>query len=489
MTTRLPWSLCRVALRCVANNEPMLIQGFLVQLGSQIVQQGKARHEVDIEDVGAACVKISIYRDSVVGQWDEIVAGPVKYLFKILDMLVPCDGHDDGAPCNRWHPPKDSNVRDPVFDVRRRQWLSLSMQTCAPTQASIFMVNVRYAKSIESCLLAQSGDSGIFLEPRSLDSKSAVLDYQIIWLPRKSMPEVLHIRQTNPCIVGLARMGSRLGVRVKVEDANTIGQLLRPDSIMLASGPRLEFELGPLPYGLDRSGVAALCKKWGWTVKPVNPSRSLVGDLGTVWLVQTCSEPPSAVFSLKGQDVVVTKLPSKPSAQSASSQPTVASPATLSLCTFDGGEGATKVDPWLQTDPWGYDAAKTKMGKSAPPDLTLNLQQIEDRIEQSVLAKMPRQAACMEIDDASLGSNSTSAVAQHDARIDALESQVNRLLSGHQVLEKRLEDGLNKTEAHISQVQHQVAAQIDAQSSRMENLFQSQIGRLESLLSKKARME
>lgn len=379
MTTRLPWSLCRVALRCVANNEPMLIQGFLVQLGSQIVQQGKARHEVDIEDVGAACVKISIYRDSVVGQWDEIVAGPVKYLFKILDMLVPCDGHDDGAPCNRWHPPKDSNVRDPVFDVWRRQWLSLSMQTCAPTQASIFMVNVRYAKSIESCLLAQSGDSGIFLEPRSLDSKSAVLDYQIIWLPRKSMPEVLHIRQTNPCVVGLARMGSRLGVRVKVEDANTIGQLLRPDSIMLASGPRLEFELGPLPYGLDRSGVAALCKKWGWTVKPVNPSRSLVGDLGTVWLVQTCSEPPSAVFSLKGQDVVVTKLPSKPSAQSASSQPTVASPATLSLCTFDGGEGATKVDPWLQTDPWGYDAAKTKMGKSAPPDLTLNLQQIEDR--------------------------------------------------------------------------------------------------------------
>eukprot|EP00434_Breviolum_minutum_P003326 symbB.v1.2.002926.t1/scaffold147.1/size298323/7 len=489
MTTRLPWSLCRVALRCVANNEPMLIQGFLVQLGSQVVQQGKARHVVEVDDVGAACVKFSIYRDSVTCDWDDIVAGPVKYLFKVLNILVPCDGHEDGAPCNRWHPPPNSNIRDPVFDVWRRQWLSLSMQTCAPSQASIFMVNVRYAKSIESCLLAQSGDSGIFMEPRSLDSKSAILDFQIIWLPRKSMPEVLHIRQTNPRIVGLARLGSRLGVRVKVEDASSIGQLLRPDSIMLASGPRLDFELGPLPYGLDRSGVAGLCKKWGWIVKPVNPSRSLVGDLGTVWLVQSCTEPPSAVFSLKGQDVVVTKLPTKTAPSSVVSQPTVASPATLSLCAFDGVEGKHKVDPWLKIDPCKYDASKAKMGVPVQPDLTLNLQQIEERIEQSVLAKMPRQPSATDGDDANMGSDSVAAVAQHDERLEALESQVNRLMSGHQVLEKRLEDGLTKTEAHISQVQHQVAAQIDAQSSRMESLFQSQMSRLESLLSKKARME
>ena len=148
-----------------------------------------------------------------------------------------------------------------------------------------------------------------------------------------------------------------------------------------------------------------------------------------------------------------------------------------------------KVDPWLKVDPWGYDASKTKMGVPVQPDLTLNLQQIEERIEQSVLAKMPRQPSAIDGDDANMGSDSVSAVAQHDERLEALESQVNRLMSGHQVLEKRLEDGLTKTEAHISQVQHQVAAQIDAQSSRMESLFQSQMSRLESLLSKKARME
>lgn len=489
MTTRLPWTLCRVALRCVANNEPMLLQGFLVQLGSTFVQQGKARHEIDVADVSAACVKLALYRDGVSCPWDDIVAGPVKYLFKVLELLVPCAGHDSAESCRRWHPPNEGSVRDPVFDVWRRQWLSLSMQPCGPAQASIFMVNVRYAKELETRLLAQSGDFGIFMEPRSLDSKSSILDYQVIWLPRKTLPEALHIRQTNPCVVGLARMGSRLGVRARIADIQALGQLLRPDSIVLASGPRMDFELGPLPYGLDRSGVAALCKKWGWVAKPVNPSRSVVGDLGTVWLVQACSDPPSSVFSLRGSDVAVTKLPSKHAPTSVSSSSAVATPATLSLCAMDSSAAPSKVDPWLLVDPWGFEASKAPLAKAPQPDLTLNLQQIEDRIEQSVLAKIPKPAAAMDIDESSHSPVSTSAVAHHDARLHALETQVNRLLSGHQVLEQRVDEGAKKTEAQISQVQHQVAAHIEAQSSRMEDLFQAQMNRLESLLNKKARTE
>ena len=489
MTTKLPWILSRVALRCIANNEPMLIQGFLVQLGSKYAQQGKAKHEVEIEDVGAACVKLALYRDGVSCPWEEIVAGPVKYLFKILEMLVPCAGHDDEHACGRWHSSPDSMIRDPVFDVWRRQWLSLSMQACAPNQASVFIVNVRYAKCLESRLLARSGDGGIFMEPRSLDSKMAIMDYHVIWLPKKNLPEVLHIRQTNPCITGLARLGSRLGVRVKVIDASSLAKILRPDSIMLASGPRMDFELGPLPYGLDRSGVATLCKSWGWIAKPVNPTRSVVGDLGTIWMVQSCSEPPSTVFALKGNDVVVTKLPSKQTSGTPSLQPTVASPATLSLCALDSAASSQRTDPWLQADPWGgYDASKKTLNTSSQPDVALNLQQIEDRIEQSVLAKLPKPTMAMEVDENSVCSDST-AVALHDARINALESQVNRLLSSHQVLEQRVEEGTKQTEAQISQVQHQMSAQLDAQSHKIEDLFQCQMNRLESLLSKKARME
>ena len=488
MTTRLPWALSRVALRCVANNEPMLIQGFVVQLGSKFVQQGKARHEVEVEDVGAACVKFAIYRDQV-ASWDEVVAGPVKHLLGVLEMLVPCQGHDDDQPCSKWHPGKESSVRDPVFDVWRRQWLSLSMQACQPSQASIFMVNVRYAKVLETAVLAQSGQNGLYMEPRSLDAKSAVLDYQVIWLPRKSMPEILHIRQTNPCVLGIARLGSRMGVRVKVADAQLLSKALRPESILLPSGPRMDFELGPLPYGLDRSGVAGLCKSWGWIAKPVNPSRSVVGDLGTIWLVQSCVDPPSSVFSLKGNDVVVTKIQSKQAKDSTNAQPTVASPATLSLCAFDPVGVPAGTDPWLQSDPWGYDASKSKIAKAVPTDISLNLQQIEERIEQSVLAKMPRNSCAMDIDDSSSSTAGTDAFAHQDARIIALESQVNRLMSGHQVLEQKVDESTRKTEAQISQVQHQMSAQLEAQGSKIEDLFQSQLNRLESLLSKKARME
>ena len=251
----------------------------------------------------------------------------------------------------------------------------------------------------------------------------------------------------------------------------------------------MDFELGPLPYGLDRCGVATLCKSWGWIAKPVNPTRSVVGDLGTVWLVQSCSEPPSAVFALKGNDVVVTKLPSKQHSVPSPMQPTVASPATLSLCALDIQESKRGPDPWLKADPWGYDASKAAAGNHSQPEVALNLQQIEDRIEQSLLAKLPKASTAMDVDQTSMSSESTAAVVQHDARLNVLESQVNRLLSGHQILEQRVDEGAKKTEAQLSQVQHQMSAQIEAQSSRIEDLFQCQMNRLESLLNKKARME
>ena len=102
---------------------------------------------------------------------------------------------------------------------------------------------------------------------------------------------------------------------------------------------------------------------------------------------------------------------------------------------------------------------------------------------------MPRNSCAMDIDDSSSSAAGTDAIAHQDARINALESQVNRLMSGHQVLEQKVDESTRKTEAQISQVQHQMSAQLEAQGSKIEDLFQSQLSRLESLLSKKARME
>ena len=374
-------------------------------------------------------------------------------------------------------------MRDPVFDVWRRQWLNLSMKTSPPSTADVFIVNIRFAKELESKVLATSGTNGVFLEPRSLDAKDPLLDFQVLWLPKQSIADLVHTKQCNPGIIGLARLGSRLGVRLRTEDVSTIGKIVKPDAVLLTGGPKSAFEIGPVPFGVDRSGLAKLCAEWGWIAKPVHLSKSITG-LGTIWIVHACTDPPSSVFSIKGKhDVVITKLPSK-GPQQAQPQPAVGSTANLDLCSLQPTKDAA-VDPWLLKDPWAVGASRLATNKPIKFDVDVGLQQVEERIEKSIMAKLPSHRQDMEVDAGS----SPAAESAATARIQALEAQVHQLATGHQKLEVRIDEAAKKSDAQICQLQHQMSAQLEGQGARIEDLFRGQMAQLEALLSKKPRYE
>ena len=480
MTTALSWAQCRVVLRCVANGEPMLINGYLVQLGKSFITQARAKHVIDLPDIPATCVKAAIYRDAVSADWDSIVAGPVKFLLQRIEVLQICQA--ESCKCPKWHR-LDTDTRDPVFDVWRRQWLNLSMRPVQPGQADVFMVNLRIAKVLEAKVLAASGVSGVFLEPRSLDAKDPILDYQVLWLPKQSVADLIHTKQCNPGIVGLARLGSRLGIRLKTEDVATIGKIIKPDAVLLTGGPKTAFEIGPVPFGVDRSGLAKLCAAWGWIAKPVHPSKSITG-LGTIWVVHACTDPPSSVFSLKDKhEVVITKLPSK-GAQPVQPQVAVGSSETLGLCSLQAKPDVA-TDPWLVKDPWAASASRLATSKPIKFDVDVGLQQVEERIEKSIMAKLPAPRQDMDVD----GGASSAAESAATARIQALEAQVHQLASGHQKLETRIDEAAKKSDAQICQLQHQMSAQLEGQGARIEDLFRGQMAQLEALLSKKPRYE
>ena len=167
--------------------------------------------------------------------------------------------------------PDDSDVSDVIFDLWRRQWVSMGFKPCDPSKAEVFLVNIRYAKSVELLMLKSSGVAGIFLEPRSLDAKQPNLDFQVVWLPGATPAEVQHAAQCTASVIGIVRMGSRFGVRVATCDMAAVSSILRPGTVVLAAGPRVEFEMGPLPFGMDRSSVHALCASIKWKAKPVSP--------------------------------------------------------------------------------------------------------------------------------------------------------------------------------------------------------------------------
>ena len=479
--TGLVWAQTRVALRCIANGEPMLLSGYLVQLGAKHAIQARTKHVVEVQSLPAACLKIAVYRDGIIGNWDDVVNAPIRYILQHLEPLASCNQSADKCSCSKWHVDNSTGVKDAIFDLWRRQWLSTSMKVASPMQADLFMVNVRYAKVLELKVLQLSGLAGIYLEPRTLDARETVPDFQVLWMAKQTLAELVHLKQCNPGVIGLARLGARSGLRIRAEDMSTIGKALKPDAIWLGGGPRMDFEVGPVPYGLDRSGLARLCQEWGWTAKPINPTKAISG-LGTVWQVQSCMDPPSTVVSLKGgADVVISKMAPKVS-QIATPSSTVASAETIGLCKLQPSD--LSPDPWLVKDPWSQAASKVAAIKSPPIDLEASLKQVEQRIERAVLAKLPSRAGGGDGDqDMDVGQDDTK------ARLHELESQVSRLTSGQSMLEQRIDEAGKKSDAQISQLQHQMTAQLEGQGTRIEDLFRGQMQQIESLLNKKARFE
>ena len=479
VSTDLPWAQCRIAMKCVTNGEPMLVQGVLVQSGTKMVVQAKQKHAVDAGDVQAACAKITIYRDVFPNDWQEFLKAPVRFVLNVLVPLQQCD-KTEGCSCSKWHRDPKSSVRDPVFDVWRRQWLNLSFQQTAPHAADVFAVNLRYDKKVEASVCGLSGTGGLFVEPRSLDGKSSVDDYQVIWLPRTNIAEVQHLRQTKPAICGIVRMGSRLGVRVTAADASNLARELRPDTIVLQGGQKVDYEVGPIPFGMDRAALAAMCANWGWKTKPINPVRSVGEGLGMIWLVQAVIEPPAHVFCTKQGEVVVNKAPNKQNAAVVPMAP-VASSQTLQLCSVpEVTEG--KIDPLVRNDPWANSVSKVSL-PSPIGDPSSSLKQIEDRIERAVLSKLPSKIPePMDVDSSSDGYG-------YDQRLEEWESQMKKLTNCQQHLETKVDEAQRRNDAQFTQLQSQVSSQIDLQSSRIEDLFKGQLAQIESLLGKRARME
>ena len=483
LETSLPWAQMRVPLRCVANDDPVLVHAVLVQMGGLYVSPMKGQPlTVDVEN--AACVKVAVYRDSVNMAWLDFINGPVRYILDHLLCLVVCDQTSEDCKCGKWHATKSAILKDPVLDVWRRQWLGLTFKPVSPEQADLFMVNIRFAQQVEREVLEASGLNGLFLEPRSLDGRAPVADYQVLWLHRLSLKEVLHIKQCQPHVLGVARMGSRLGIRVRAEHAVSVGALVKPGMVVLASGNRSNYEVGPVPFGLDRAAIQRMCAKWEWTVRAVNPVKTLDGAMGIMWHVQSASDPPATLFKTQVGDVLVSKMPDKSPGTTGGGAGAIGSAKTMDLCALrDGGELGE--DPWANyRDPWSESLKKVPTPMVMEPP-TNALRQVEERIEQAVLARLPKTEP-MEIDD---HGRQDEALQLQDARVSSMEVQIQQLVQNQHALDAKIDAASKKSDAQVSQLQCQVSAQFDAHSNRMEDMFSKQMDQISVLLSKRARTE
>jgi hypothetical protein len=146
--------------------------------------------------------------------------------------------------------------------------------------------------------------------------------------------------------------------------------------------------------------------------------------------------------------------------------------ATVRMCSVPV---AGEVDPWLTHDPWKKVVASMP-ASVVPPPTTNTLQELEDRVERSILAKLPQPAEGMEVDG-------------QDQRLQLLEQQVQHLAGRQTQLDSTVADNHAQQSAQVHTLQQQMMMQMDLQSKQMQSMLTDQMSRIETILSKKSRTE
>ena len=470
--TALPHTKMMVPCICSVNQEPLLVEATLVQLGQGHVEKHVAASAIALDPLDVVSVKIMTYRDECPVPWEEFVAAPIKQIVQMFPLLRRC--HESNCNCDCWHNPDALQIRDPIMDVWRRQFLSSSFRPIQAGKSDIFSVCLRVPAMILPSLLASSGQSGSYLEPRTPDGKQVMEEYVVIWAPKLNASELAHLKQTNPGIIGIARLGDRRGVRVKQAQAQTIHAIVRPEATFLPNGPKVQYCAGPFPWGTDRAAITKAMKQVGWHVQALQPMQP-VPSKGSMWLLQSVDPPPESILSTSHGDVVITKH------RPASQQPrqtgsfTVRSVSTLTLCSPEASKTSSEQDPWLQADPWGPYKARAPAQATVAAD---GIQQLEERIQTAVLSKIPVN---MEQDDTT-------------ERISSLEEKVHLLMGKNQNLEAQFNDFSAHSNQQFAVVQSQIQqqssqfhGQLESQSQSIQAMFEQQMTQIRGLLSKRPR--
>eukprot|EP00435_Cladocopium_sp_Y103_P018675 s322_g4.t1 len=473
--TALPHGLVTVPCRCVLDNEPLLIEACIVQLGKGIVEKCSSPAAVAIDSLDVVALKVLVYHDEINIDWELFISSPIKHIVQNLPLLKRC--YDSDCSCPAWHNLSSLPVKEPVLDVWRRQFLKSGFKPSPAAKSEFFTVCMRIPHEILLPLLEISGAQGIYTEPRTPDGRSVLEEFVVVWTPKHNVSSLMHLKQTNPGIVGLARTGERRGLRVQASQAHAIHKIVRPDAIFLPQGQRLEYVAGPFPYGVDRHAICRAMASAGWQVKALQPTAPAPGK-GTMWILHAVEPPPDTILWTSQGEVVITKHRQQDLVKPSATQ-SVGSASTLALCGAAPIESAADVDPWTKTDPWAGFKPST-MPVTAVPQ-SASMAQMEQRIQDAVMSKLPH---AQPMDD------------DLPDRLCALENQVQGLMTRQQNMEVQFTEFSGAHSKQLSQMQTQITAQtqhlhgqLENQSQSIQALFENQMSQIRGLLSKRPREE
>ena len=496
--TSFPVSAERVPLVCAANSEPLLVDGHLIQLGARKVIRAPAQVGCEVRSVPTCVVKAMVFRDETPVDWSQVVAHPLQHVFGLIPPLQACSDVECGG-CEAWHRTPSLPMDTPVLELWGKQWLRMDFAHCPPEKAEMFSAHIRLPEQLQLQVQQFSGHSGVYLEPKALDGRKPSPEFQVVWVPKLDVSQLMVQRQTIPHVVGMARLGNKYGLRCLTEHAAEVFAKLRPGHTFLPPGRRQTYLVGPFAFGTLQASVAQALLSSGWTAKPIQAVAAKSHVQGLMFRVQSAQDPPMKVLRMAHGDVMIAR-------EDDPTQPTRVEPKVVATTTTESFVSkACEVDYIQKHDPWAKAASKLP-AKAQAFQIGNPLEDVTQKVLAEVMAQMPRHQMEVDADDAV------------DGRVTRLEQQVQELAGQAQTLvaasQQQASDNAKQFQEIRTQVhqqgtqfeaaisnqaatiqtfqdafQEQFRQQVSHQQTMLDNMFNKQMNQFETLLAKRPRQE
>lgn len=428
--------------------EPIIISGFMYQLGKHQAIRHEPQEKLAIDYVQAEAIRCLVFRDQAGPLWEKMGGHPVRAIFDAEPMLT--SKNDEGQ-----------NV---VIDVWDRQWYSKRFEKTKEQSADLFAFSFRVIATEVDTLLETSGSRGIYFEPRSACGRQPCESYHVTWLPHSTYQEAKYAQQTSPQKTSLVRHGERYGLRSDTMNAKQVHEHHRPDTPFLMGGTKMLYSLGPLPYSTTRESIIKLMKVWQWEGRPLQPRGRSADGSGVNWTIQATSDPSHFVYQLQHGDVLITKTQNRKSEARDSTLNIVASKKTIEqLQKTDTIDTIWHQDPWKQYKP----LSTAPVAAPQPAISQAQLAKIEANVARKVQAGLHTREEDIPMPDT-----------QANDRISQLEQQMQNVTGQQKQIEER-----------IGNMQQQLDQQGVQFKQTLEQQLGDQMSRIEALLVKRVRHE
>eukprot|EP00435_Cladocopium_sp_Y103_P067740 s83_g30.t1 len=132
---------CTVPCRCTLDNEPVLAEASIVQIGTGSVEKSAGSNPVSLESPEVCTIKVSIYRDEHGEDWGDFSKYPIRNIVSMLPELKRC--MSTGCDCAAWHNTENLAIADPILDLWKRQCyvrLDGSVSPYSPGRGAMWVV-------------------------------------------------------------------------------------------------------------------------------------------------------------------------------------------------------------------------------------------------------------------------------------------------------------------------------------------------------------